>query len=275
MTYLIALLPGGAMINQEPQIEPSAFSKLLAIWIVVVVVVIATAVIAGGQVYWWQRSVAKKDRQDLQLQIINLQNEIKVLKANIENGPQNINKKLPLATVRSDKKEKSFKDQLAGREEAVISILQNGNLEQLAKYVHPEKGIRLSPFAYVDLKKDQLFFSEQLPKFLLNQKQYIWGYNEDNGLPIRMNPSEYYKTFIYDKAYADSNEISYNQTNNQEFTTSNCFEIYPQAIIVEYRITESNPKETDNTSWRSLRLVFEAKGQVWFLVGIIHDQWML
>jgi (p)ppGpp synthase/HD superfamily hydrolase len=27
--------------------------------------------------------------------------------------------------------------------------------------------------------------------------------------------------------------------------------------------------------WRSLRLVFEKKNDIWYLVGIIHDQWTI
>jgi (p)ppGpp synthase/HD superfamily hydrolase len=27
--------------------------------------------------------------------------------------------------------------------------------------------------------------------------------------------------------------------------------------------------------WRSLRLVFEKKDDIWYIVGIIHDQWTI
>jgi hypothetical protein len=260
-------------MNQEAPIEPSAFSKLFAIWVVIVVVVIVTGVIVGGQVYCWQKAVAKKEKQELQQQNVNLQNEIKLLKANVEIEQMSVKK--TQSPVKTDKTEKLLKDTLAGREKAVILLLQNGDLEQLAKYVHPEKGLHFSPYLYVDLKKDQVFSREQVSIFLHNHKRYIWGYSDDNGMPIRLIPSDYYKNYVYDKDYADTKEISYNQTTSREFTTSNCFEVYPQAIIVEYRVTESNPKDSRSDNWRSIRLVFEEAGKAWYLVGIIHEQWML
>jgi hypothetical protein len=33
--------------------------------------------------------------------------------------------------------------------------------------------------------------------------------------------------------------------------------------------------EYEGMDWRSLRLVFEKKNDIWYLVGIIHDQWTI
>ncbi|HBE79575.1 MAG TPA: hypothetical protein DDW65_17635 [Firmicutes bacterium] len=268
-------------MNQETPVEPSAFSKLLAIWIVVVVIIIATAVVAGGQVYWWQKAVAQKEKQQLLQQIVNLQKEIQVLKNNPNTTSNNIKpskgKQVTLAakTLKIQRQEKSCQEQLAGRERIVINLLQNGNLEQLVKYVHPKLGLHFSPFAFVDFKKDQAFSRKRLAEFFNDHHQYTWGYNEENGLPIRLTTADYYRTFVWDRAYADTSEISYSQNGDKEFTTSNCFEVYPQAIIVEFRVSEFAAKGNPDTNWRSIRLVFVECGKNWYLVNIIHDQWTL
>jgi flagellar basal body-associated protein FliL len=266
-------------MNQETPVEPSTFSKLLAIWIVVVVIIIATAVVAGGQVYWWQKAVAQKEKQQLLQQIVNLQKEIQVLKTN-QNIISNNNKPgrqvaLAAQTTKINRAEKFCQAQLAGRERTVINLLQNGDLEQLAKYVHPKLGLHFSPFAFVDLKKDRVFSRKGLAEFFNDHHQYTWGYNEENGLSIHLTTADYYRAFVWDRAYADTGEISYSQNNSREFTTSNCFEVYPQAIIVEYRVSEFASKGKPDTNWRSIRLVFIAYNKNWYLVNIIHDQWTL
>jgi hypothetical protein len=263
-------------MNRETPVEPYVFSKLLAIWVVIIVTIIATALFVGGQVYWWQKSVAKKEQKQLQQKIIDLQNEVKVLKNNNFNVPKTVQQKSTnLKTSKSAKDQKSFKDQLAGIEKLAITLLQNGDLERLAKYINPEKGLRFSPFAYVDLKKDLVFSCTQINNFFRSHHQYTWGYNEENGLPIRLSSTDFYKMYVYDSPYADTNEISYYQNSSPEFNTSNCFEVYPHAIIVEYRVNEVNSRDNPNTNWRSIRLVFEKEGKGWYLVGIIHDQWIL
>lgn len=54
-------------------------------------------------------------------------------------------------------------------------------------------------------------------------------------------------------------------------TKVNVFEVYPTAILAEFHFCNSNGL----LNWRSLRLVFEPRGDLWFLVGIVHDQWTI
>jgi (p)ppGpp synthase/HD superfamily hydrolase len=44
--------------------------------------------------------------------------------------------------------------------------------------------------------------------------------------------------------------------------------------MVEYHFSGFDPKY-EGMDWRSLRLVFEEKDNIWHLVGIIHDQWTI
>ncbi|HZG78280.1 MAG TPA: hypothetical protein VEZ72_20675, partial [Paenibacillus sp.] len=51
-------------------------------------------------------------------------------------------------------------------EEAAATVaraLKAGDLEELAKWAHPEKGVRFSPYAYVDVEKDLVFAREVAP----------------------------------------------------------------------------------------------------------------
>ncbi len=55
-------------------------------------------------------------------------------------------------------------------------------------------------------------------------------------------------------------------------TSNNNFEIYSNAIIVEFHFSGFDSKY-EGMDWESLRLVFEEKDGTWYLIGIIHDQW--
>lgn len=253
----------------DNNLEISAFSKVLSIFVVVIIVVAVTALVTGFQIYWWQRAVAAKEKAVLQEKVVKLQNELKMLRTT-RNALQ---KPLSSTSSQNFRKESRFKDILNGRAQKIISLLKEGNFQQLAGYVHPEKGLRFSPYSFVDLKRDRVFSAGQIGGFLKDNHRYIWGYNDENGMPIRLTSLDYYKKYIYDKAYADSSEISYLQNPGQDFTAGNCGEVYPKAIIVEYRSSEYDPKTDRATDWRSLLLALEEKEKVWYLVGIIHDQW--
>ena len=54
----------------------------------------------------------------------------------------------------------------------------------------------------------------------------------------------------------------------------NQFEIYDNAIVVEYYFPGFNP-DYAGMDWESLRLVFEQYENDWKLVGIIHNQWTI
>ncbi len=119
-----------------------------------------------------------------------------------------------------------------------------------------------------------IFPASQVLNFLPDKKVYTWGIYDGSGLPINLTSAEYYNKFIYDVDFINAPEISYNRIIGKGSTINNAFEIYPNTIIVEYHFSGFDPKY-EGMDWRSLRLVFEEKDTVWYLIGIIHDQWTI
>lgn len=248
------------------------FQTMLAVGMVVLIIIIATSLIVGGQVYWWQKAAAEKERKDLQRQINSLQNELIFLR-------EDLGKPL-LQKSQNNKDEtqaidKIYMDNLAGREREVITALKNRDMTKLASLIHPEKGLRFSPFSYVDTRSDRVFSQEKIKYFFADFKKYIWGYSDIDSQSIKMNSKNYFDSFVYDCDYATADEINYNVTIGRSLTASNIFEIYPHSIIVEFgkdRHDATNKAE----DWRSIRLVFEKSADdKWYLVGIAHDQWKI
>lgn len=156
----------------------------------------------------------------------------------------------------------------------VMRALQAGNMNTLAAWAHPEKGVRFSPYAYVNTKTDLVFTREQLEALMDDSEKRTWGTFAGSGELIEKTYAEYHKQFVYDADFDNDAEIAVNKRLGQSTTLDNLNEVYPKEShdFVEYYIKGIDPA-VEGMDWRSLRLVFEKIGQDHALVGIIHDQW--
>ena len=154
----------------------------------------------------------------------------------------------------------------------VVLALKAGDMHKLATFVHPEKGLRFSPSAYVKTDTDLVFSVDRVRRLLSDQKKYVWGMYQGSGEPIKLTPREYLREFVYTKDFANASEIGYNRTIGHGNTINNIATIYPDAIVVEYYVRGTTPGR-EETDWQSLRLVFEQHQQKWYLVGCVHDEW--
>lgn len=156
----------------------------------------------------------------------------------------------------------------------VVRALKNKDMDQLAAWTHADKGVRFSPYGYVDTKRDQVFKREEIEGLLKDKQQRVWGEFAGKGDEIKMTYAEYHDRFVYDADFETKAEIGLNQTLGQGTTLNNLQEVYPPETydFVEYYIDGVDP-DAQGMDWRSLRLVFEKIGEDRALVGIVHDQW--
>lgn len=250
----------------------SNLQMMLVIGMVVLIIITATSLIVGSQVYWWQKSIAANEKNELKRQINSLQNELAFLR---EDLGRSLLQKSNRVNSKSELTDEIYINSLAGMEHQVITALKNREMMKLASLVHPEKGIRFSPYPYVDTRSDLIFTSEKLKNFFKDTKQYVWGYYDHNGMPIRMTTREYFDNYIFDGDYSTADEVNYNATIGRSLTVSNIFEVYPRSIVVEFG--KDQPSSTsEERDWRSIRLVFEKNEDTkWYLVGILHDRWKI
>lgn len=168
--------------------------------------------------------------------------------------------------------EEYVKSIIEKRSKDVLTAIKNYDMKKVANYVHPDKGVRFSPYAYVDVKKDLVFTAKQVKNLASDTKIYHWGYYDGSGEPIQLKFSDYYQRFIYDVDFVNAPQVGYNKTLGHGNTINNAFEVYKNSIIVEYHFPGFDP-QYEGMDWRSLRLVYQKKNNVWYLVGVIHDQW--
>lgn len=156
----------------------------------------------------------------------------------------------------------------------VLLQLKNQDMQSLAPYVHPTKGVRFSPYGYVHLDTDLIFTAQQFEQLMGDPTIYHWGTLDGSGDPIDMSFSQYYERFVYDRDYANAEQTSVNQRLGHGNTIDNSTDVYPNATIVEYHFSGFDP-QYNGMDWRSLRIVLEEESGQWFVVGIIHDEWTI
>jgi len=219
------------------------------------IVLIIILIVGLGLGYW---SLSKK--------ICELQSEIKNIKQIDE---------VKMDTQVDEAKEKKGIEQqdalsVAGK---VIKAIENKSLASWSTYVHPEKGVKFSPYFYVE-DNDLIFMPEDLKGFTNSRKKYEWGVFDGTGLPIDMNFNDYYDRFIYDENFTNAELISVDKFIGSGNTINNIKEYYPEATAVEFHFSGFE-EDLGGMDWRSLVLVLEQFNGQWYLVGVVHGEWTI
>ncbi len=157
---------------------------------------------------------------------------------------------------------------------AVAETLQAEDMEALSLFVHPNKGVRFTPYSYVSLQDDLVFTSQQTSLLLQNNQLYNWGYFDGTGDPIQLTFGDYYGMFVYDVDFANPHMIGNNVEIGTGNSINNIAQAYPNGVFIEFHFTGFDPQYI-GLDWKSLRLVFEELNGEWYLVGIVHNQWTI
>jgi hypothetical protein len=165
----------------------------------------------------------------------------------------------------------SLQQEVLDRASEVIMLLKNKDMVTLSDDVHPLLGLRFSPYASVK-DTDQVFSANQVAGLLTNNTVYTWGSYDGSGAPIELTFVEYYFQFVYDVDFSTAPQIALNHRLGEGNSLDNAQEFYPGSMVVEYYFPGFDP-QYEGMDWRSLRLIFLKDNDVWYLAGIVHDQW--
>ncbi|MCA1558409.1 MAG: hypothetical protein LC731_07715, partial [Acidobacteria bacterium] len=80
---------------------------------------------------------------------------------------------------------------------AVMLALKNRDMKSLSGFVHPRKGVRFSPYVYVDPKKERVLSRQQLVSLYRSRQKRVWGDEDASGDPIRMTFRQYMSAYVY------------------------------------------------------------------------------
>lgn len=160
--------------------------------------------------------------------------------------------------------------------DTLIGWLAKKDFGAIATQVHPQKGLRFSPYSYVEIADDLVFLPAQIAAAASDPKIYTWGYEDGIGDPINMTWDQYYQRYVFNKDYASDTQVAYNAILGKGNTINNRQKAYPKATFVEYHIKGS--EKFKGKDWGSLTFAFEKADdnpQKWYLVAIIHGEWTM
>lgn len=162
---------------------------------------------------------------------------------------------------------------VAARAKETVAALRDRDGARLSAIAHPDRGLRVSAYAFVK-PRDITLSSTQLRDAFGDQTKRQWGVYDGRGDPIVLTFADYYRRFIYDADFASAPQVAYNATLGSGNTPDNTAEAYPDAVLVEYHFPGRDPM-AGGLDWRSLRLLFERKGPEWYLVAVVHAEWTI
>lgn len=161
---------------------------------------------------------------------------------------------------------------LKAANEAVLQALHDKNYKRFSEFIHPEKGIRFSMYAFVSPEGDKLFSKSDFIKYQPTKTIFTWGLLDGSGDPYQSTITDYLIKWAYSKDFA-TGQVSINEFQGMGNSLNNLKEIYPKADFTENFVkgSESNPE----MDWKCLRLVFEPFQGKYYLVGVVNDQWTI
>lgn len=162
---------------------------------------------------------------------------------------------------------------VTARGKAVLAALKAKDGAALAKLVHPKKGVRFSPYGFVETDGGVVVQADQLPAALTDPKKLVFGSYDGSGQPIELSLGEYWAEFVWDVDFT-AGKLVLDPKDAHGNTVPNHKEVWPGSQTVELFLDGAEP-ENDGMDWRALRLVFETHEGALYLVGIVHDQWTI
>ncbi|WP_346237613.1 hypothetical protein ABDK00_000855 [Niabella insulamsoli] len=163
---------------------------------------------------------------------------------------------------------------LAGLTKEVLTIFKQKNYAKLDSFIHPEEGVRFSPYATIQ-PEDKKFSREAYRKLVTANKGKVvtWGSYDGSGDPIQLTPSEYFKKFVYDANFVNPEKFDINEFIKTGNSINNLKSAYGNGDFTESYFSGS--KKNGGMDWKSVRLVFKEVNGTYYLVGIVHDQWTI
>lgn len=166
----------------------------------------------------------------------------------------------------------SNKEMLKSLNDNVIQALKTKNYNKFSTFIHPEKGIRFSMYAFIRPEKDKHFSSEDFMTYINKPTKFTWGEKDGSGDLLIISLRDYLETWAFKRDFSGS-EFYLNKFKGAGNSVNNLKKIYPDTSFTENYIPGS--EKYSEMDWNALRFVFEKYRGKYYLVAVINDQWTI
>ncbi|MBV8325777.1 hypothetical protein [Chryseobacterium sp.] len=154
----------------------------------------------------------------------------------------------------------------------VLQALKTKNYKAFGEFIHPEKGVRFSMYAFVNPKEDKQFSKTDFEKYQPTKTLFTWGAHDGSGDQYKATINDYLGKWVFSKDFTTS-QYSLNKFLGGGNSLNNLKEIYPKTNFTENYIKGSG--KNGEMDWKTLRFVFEEFQGTYYLVAVINDQWTI
>lgn len=154
----------------------------------------------------------------------------------------------------------------------ILQILKNKQYDKLSAYIHPEKGMTFSMYAFVSPKEDKHFTRAEFEKYLPSKTLFTWGSMDGSGDLYKASLRDYLSKWVYSKDFT-TGKLTFNEFSGAGNSLNNLREVYKEADFTENYI--KSPDADHEMDWKTLRMVFEPYQGTYYLTAIINDQWTI
>lgn len=157
--------------------------------------------------------------------------------------------------------------------DSVVLAIADRDWPALAAMVHPDHGLRLSPYGFVDTTVTQRLTAAQVAVLGSDATEHRWGTADGTGDPLTFTFDEYYRRFLYDKNYTEGQRGDPGELINTGNSLINMDDVFtwPGTSFVEYHV--EGTEQYGGMDWGSLRIVLTREGGRWYVVGLVNDRW--
>lgn len=154
----------------------------------------------------------------------------------------------------------------------ILKALKNKDYKTFASFIHPEKGIRFSMYAFVNLKEDKHFSKADFEKYQPSKTLFTWGAHDGSGDPYKATVNDYLSKWVFSKDFTTS-QYSLNKFLGGGNSLNNLKEIYPKDDFTENFI--KGAEKSSEMDWKTVRFVFEEFEGKYYLIAVVNDQWTI
>src|SRR5690348_4943062 len=124
----------------------------------------------------------------------------------------------------------------------VVAALASHNMPRVAELTHPTRGVRFSPYPFVDTTTDRVVAARDVATLWNEATPAHWGSFDGSGEPIRLAYPAYHAKFVYDADFQHAPRVAVDsQPIGRGNTTNNVRDVYQGASVVEYYIPGRDP----------------------------------
>ena len=154
----------------------------------------------------------------------------------------------------------------------ILTALKSKDYDRFSQFIHPEKGLRFSMYAYVQPEKNKHFSQKDFNRYISMPTKFTWGEKDGTGDLLVISLENYLQQWIFKRDFTQS-QFYLNEFKGKGNSLNNLKKIYPEADFTENYIPGS--EKYSGMDWNALRFVFEKFQDEYYLVAVINDEWTI